>query len=119
MNTSIFYIIIASAVFIFFAGIRIVRPTQRGLVERLGKYQKFAHPGFHWIIPIIDRLFFVNITEQMVDAEPQEITTNHNLHARVDAVPYFKVLEESLLICFFLIILWSGQTNASTKNLMI
>lgn len=119
MNTSIFYIIIVSAVLIFFAGTRIVRPTKRGLVECLGKYQKFAHQGFHWIIPIIDRLFFVNITEQMVDAEPQEIITNDNLNARVNAVVYFKILEESLLICLFLIILWSGQTNASTKNLMI
>lgn len=89
MNTSIFYIIIVSAVLIFFAGTRIVRPTKRGLVECLGKYQKFAHPGFHWIIPIIDRLFFVNITEQMVDAVPQQIITNDNLNARVNGVVYF------------------------------
>jgi regulator of protease activity HflC (stomatin/prohibitin superfamily) len=71
-----------------------VRPTQRGLIERFGKYRKFAMPGFHWIIPAIDRLFLVNITEQMVDAEPQEIITNDNLNAIVDAVVYFKVLEE-------------------------
>lgn len=93
MDTLIIYIFI-SAVFFFLAGIRIIRPTQRGLIERLGKYKKFADPGFHWIIPIIDRLFFVNITEQMVDAEPQEIITNDNLNARVDAVVYFKVLQE-------------------------
>ena len=39
-------------VLIFLVGIRIVRPTQRGLIERLGKYHNFANPGFHWIIPI-------------------------------------------------------------------
>jgi regulator of protease activity HflC (stomatin/prohibitin superfamily) len=33
----------------------------------------------------------VNVTEQMVDAEPQEIITNDNLNARVDAQVYFKV----------------------------
>jgi regulator of protease activity HflC (stomatin/prohibitin superfamily) len=77
--------------FLFFAGIRIVRPTQRGLIERLGKYHKFANPGFHWIIPIIDKLYIVNITEQMVDAQPQEIITNDNLNASVDAQVYFKV----------------------------
>ena len=91
-------IVILSAItvvlFIFFSGVRIVRPTQRGLIERFGKYRKFAMPGFHWIIPAIDRLFLVNITEQMVDAEPQEIITNDNLNASVDAVVYFKVLEE-------------------------
>ena len=81
-------------VFFLFSGIRIIRPTQRGLIERLGKYQKFGNPGFHWIIPVIDRMFLVNVTEQMVDAEPQEIITNDNLNARVDAVVYFKVLEE-------------------------
>lgn len=54
--------------FFFFAGINIIRPTQRGLVERLGKYSKFAQPGFHWIIPVIDKMYVVNTTELMVDA---------------------------------------------------
>jgi len=83
--------IIIPLVVLFFAGIRIVRPTHRGLIERLGKYNKLAGPGFHWIIPVIDRLFLVNVTEQMVDAEPQEIITNDNLNASVDAQVYFKV----------------------------
>ena len=55
---------------LFLAGIRIIRPTHRGLVERMGKYRRFARPGFNWIIPIMDRMFRVNITEVMVDAEP-------------------------------------------------
>ena len=83
--------IIVPIVLIFLAGIRIVRPTHKGLIERLGKYKKLADPGFHWIIPVIDRLFYVNITEQMVDAEPQEIITNDNLNASVDAQVYFRV----------------------------
>jgi len=84
----------AAAVVVFLAGIRIVRPTHRGLVERLGKYRRFADRGFNWIIPLIDRLIQVNITEQMVDAQPQEIITNDNLNARVDAQVYFKVKED-------------------------
>ena len=83
--------LIIIAIVVFFAGIRIVRPTHRGLVERLGKYRKFALAGFHWIIPIIDRMYQINVTEQMVDAEPQEIITNDNLNARVDAQVYFRV----------------------------
>jgi regulator of protease activity HflC (stomatin/prohibitin superfamily) len=85
-----FYVIIV-VLFLFFSGIKIVRPTQRGLIERLGKYHNFANPGFHWIIPVIDKMYKVNVTEQMVDAEPQEIITNDNLNARVDAQVYFKV----------------------------
>ena len=83
--------LIIPVVIIFLIGIRIVRPTQRGLIERLGKYHNYANPGFHWIIPIIDRLFLVNVTEQMVDADPQEIITNDNLNASVDAQVYFRV----------------------------
>ena len=79
------------AILVFLMGIRIVRPTHRGLIERLGKYIKFANAGFHWIIPIIDSMYLVNVTEQMIDAEPQEIITFDNLNARVDAQVYFKI----------------------------
>ena len=87
----IFALVILIVVGLFFAGIRIIRPTHRGLVERLGKYHRFAAPGFHWIIPVVERMYQVNITEQMVDAQPQEIITNDNLNAKVDAQVYFKV----------------------------
>ena len=91
--------IIAPIVLIFLWGVKIIRPTERGLIERLGKYSSFAMPGFHWIIPVIDKMYMVNVTEQMVDAEPQEIITNDNLNARVDAQVYFKVKsdEESVM----------------------
>ena len=85
-------------VVLFFLGVRIVRPTSRGLIERFGKYNRLANPGFHWIIPLIDRLFLVNITEQMADAEPQEIITNDNLNARVDAQVYYKIKDDEISI---------------------
>lgn len=88
---SIVYFLITLAVVIFLMGVRIVRPTHRGLVERLGKYNRFAVPGFNWVMPMIENLYQINTTEQMVDAEPQEIITNDNLNARVDAQVYFKV----------------------------
>ena len=76
---------------VFLSGARVVRPTSRGLVERLGKYRRFANPGFNWIVPVIDRLFKINITEVMVNAQPQEIITSDKLNASVDAQVYFKV----------------------------
>src|SRR5512135_976707 len=84
-------VIVAIVILYFLLGVRIVRPTHRGLIERFGKYHRFAPPGFHWIIPGVDRLIYINTTEQMVNAEPQEIITNDNLNARVDAQVYFKV----------------------------
>jgi len=91
MNMTIIYLAIAFVVVIFFLGIRIVRPTSRGLIETMGKYTKYAEPGFHWIIVGIQKLYLVNITEQMFNAEPQVIITNDNLNATVDAQVYFKV----------------------------
>jgi len=87
-------IIIAVLLLFFFAGIRIIRPTNRALIERLGKYHHFAPPGFNWIIPFIDKMYKINITEKMVNAEPQEIITNDNLNASVDAQVYFKIKED-------------------------
>jgi regulator of protease activity HflC (stomatin/prohibitin superfamily) len=83
-----------AVVVMFLAGIRIVRPTHRGLIERLGRYNRFAMPGLNWVIPIIETIHQVNITEQMMDAAPQEIITNDNLNARVDAQVYFRVKED-------------------------
>jgi regulator of protease activity HflC (stomatin/prohibitin superfamily) len=88
---SMFYLLGVVIVIVFFMGVRIVRPTHRGLIERLGKYDRFANAGFHWIMPVIEHMYQVNTTEQMVDAEPQEIITNDNLNAKVDAQVYFKV----------------------------
>ena len=89
-----FLYLIVLVVLVFLWGVRIIRPTSRGLIERLGKYHRFAKPGFHWIVPIIERMYIVNITEQMVNADPQEIITNDNLNASVDAQVYFKVKED-------------------------
>jgi len=91
MESTIILVVIALVLALFFSGIRIVRPTHRGLIEVLGKYRHFAEPGFHWIWPVIMKLYQINTTEQMVNAEPQEIITNDNLNARVDAQVYFRV----------------------------
>ena len=83
---------LAGLVFVYLlAGMRVVRPTSRGLVEHFGKYRRLAEPGFHWIAPLVERMFLVNVTEVMVNAERQEIITSDKLNARVDAQVYFKV----------------------------
>jgi regulator of protease activity HflC (stomatin/prohibitin superfamily) len=104
---------LAAVLFLVFSGIRIVRPTHRGLIERFGKYKRFAEPGLNWIIPLgIEKIFIVNITEQMVDAQPQEIITNDNLNAKVDAQVYFKVRSDEENIK-------KSQYNVNHYNLQI
>jgi regulator of protease activity HflC (stomatin/prohibitin superfamily) len=79
----------------------VIRPTHRGLVERFGKYNRFFGSGLGIRIPLVERVVRVNITEMMVDAGNQEIITNDNLNASVDAQVYFKVKsdEESVKNC--------------------
>ena len=73
------------------ASIRTVRPTSRGLIERFGRYNRFANPGIVFLVPFIERLIRINITENMIDAGLQEIITSDSLNAQVDAQVYFKV----------------------------
>jgi regulator of protease activity HflC (stomatin/prohibitin superfamily) len=89
----VFWIVFGIVAFIaLVTSSRTVRPVARGLVERFGKYKRFANPGLILIIPFgIEHLLKVNITEMMVDAGGQEIITKDALNASVDAQVYFKV----------------------------
>jgi regulator of protease activity HflC (stomatin/prohibitin superfamily) len=87
----IILVVVIFAIATVLSGIRIVRPTHRGLVERLGKYARYAEPGFHIIIPYMERMYQVDIREVLVEAQPQTIITNDNLNAKVDAQVYLKV----------------------------
>lgn len=73
------------------SGIRVIRPTHRGIIETLGNYSSFMAPGFRWIIPIFQSLHTKNVTEQMSHIQPQDIITKDNLNARVDLVVYYKI----------------------------
>ena len=84
-------IALVATVIIGAAGIRIVRPTHKMLIETLGKYSKTAEQGFNWIIPLIQSGRYVNITERMVDVPKQMIQTKDKLNTTVDAVVYYQV----------------------------
>jgi regulator of protease activity HflC (stomatin/prohibitin superfamily) len=76
---------------IILSGIRIIRPTHRAAIETLGKYTRFQKSGITFIIPFVQKLYSVNITEQLVDVMRQEVITKDNLNCTVDAQVYFKV----------------------------
>ena len=88
---------------IFIIGIRHVKPTQRGIVERKHKYHNFLNPGYHWINPIFGRLIIIDVGEQIADILPQRIITNDNLIVKIDAQVCFKVKadEESVKEIFY------------------
>lgn len=85
----VFFVILVPVLVL--ASVRIVRPTHRAIIERLGKYNRFSQPGLSFVIPLIERMFQINVTEKLVDLERQEVITGDNLNAFVDAQVYFKV----------------------------
>ncbi len=91
MASLLMSLVLAICGFMLGLAIRTIRPTTRGVVERLGKYNRFCEAGVCVIVPIVERLVKVNITEIMVNAEPQTIITKDKLNASVDAQVYFKV----------------------------
>jgi regulator of protease activity HflC (stomatin/prohibitin superfamily) len=85
---------IAFVVFVIAAtGLKIIRPWQKGLVERLGKYQRTADSGLTIIIPFMEKLIKVDMREQVVDVPPQGVITKDNVVVEVDAVVYYEVTD--------------------------
>lgn len=100
------------------SGIRIVRPTHRAVIERLGKYKRFQNSGITWIVPGLEKQISVNITEQMTEAMEQEIITKDNLNAKVDAQVYFKVIpdEENVKASLYNVYNYSHQIVALAQT---
>jgi len=82
---------VVGALIILFSGFKTVRPIEKGVIERFGKFQRIKDAGLTWIIPTIDKMYKVNITEQMVDVMPQMVITKDKLNAEVDAVVYYQI----------------------------
>ena len=87
-------IVIAIVVFIIAAtGLKIVQPYEKGLIERLGKYQRTVDSGLTLIIPFLEKITKVDMREQVVDIPPQAVITKDNVVVEVDAVVYYEVTD--------------------------
>ncbi len=97
------------------AAVKIVRPYQRGIVERLGKYKATMEPGLHILVPFIDKMRLVDMREQVVDVPPQEVITADNVVVSVDAVVFYEPTDPQRLVYnianFVLAITKLAQTN--------
>jgi regulator of protease activity HflC (stomatin/prohibitin superfamily) len=97
------------------AGVRIIRPYQKGIVEMLGKYQATVDPGLRLIVPFVQSIRPVDMREQVIDVPPQEVITSDNVVVSVDAVVYYEPTDPQRLIYnvanFILAVTKLAQTN--------
>lgn len=93
MSTFATILIIAILIFIFFIRITIINQYERGVILKMGKYQKTFAPGIHLIIPILQKVIKVDVRTSMCDIRPQEVITKDNITVTVDAVVYMRVLD--------------------------
>ena len=75
------------------AGLKVIRPYEKGLVELLGRYQYTVESGLRWVLPFVKRLTKVDMREQVVDVPPQEVITKDNVAVTVDAVIYYEATD--------------------------
>lgn len=90
------YLLIPAALILIYIllSLKVVRQSERGLVETLGKYSDYAEPGMKVVLLGFQRIIIVDITENMVEVDKQMIITKDRLNAEVNAQVYFKVKED-------------------------
>ena len=86
-------VVVALALIVLIAGLRIVAQYQRAVVFRLGKFQSIRDPGLTWIIPLIDLARLVDVRVVTLTVEPQETMTKDNVPVKVRAVVWYRVTQ--------------------------
>lgn len=92
-----FGLVMAFSLFILIKVIKSFRlvPNQFAyIVERLGNYHKTLGPGFHALIPFLDKVVYKqDLREETIEVEPQECFTKDNVKVEVDGVIYLSVMD--------------------------
>lgn len=112
-------LLIMLAIFVFIialTGLRVVSPYEKGVIERLGRYQRTAQPGLTLIIPFLDTLRKVDMREQVVDVQPQEVITKDNVVVTVDAIIYYEATDP-VKLTYNVADFYSAATKLAQTNL--
>ena len=102
MNPGVVAIIVISIILVillivFISSIRIIRQTEKAVVERLGKYLKTWDTGIHMLLPFVDRVAHkVSMKEQVHDFPPQPVITKDNVTMQIDTIVFFQVTDPKL-----------------------
>lgn len=90
-----FVTIVVLAVFVLVLRMfRVVPMRVLAVKERLGKFKGVLKPGFHFIVPFVDRIAYMHDSrEQVIDIPKQRCITRDNVEVDVDGVVYLKVAD--------------------------
>ena len=94
-QTLIWAVIVAVlAVVVVRKSVIIVRQGYEYTVERFGRYRTTFNPGFHLMLPFVNRIGQrVNMMERVLDVPSQEVISKDNAVLTVDGVVFFQVLD--------------------------
>lgn len=82
---------------VLICSIKIVKQTEKVIVERLGAYRTTWNVGIHMLLPFFDRVALrVSMKEQVKDFEPQSVITKDNVTMEIDTVVFFVVTDAKL-----------------------
>jgi regulator of protease activity HflC (stomatin/prohibitin superfamily) len=74
--------------------IRIVPTKSAYVVERLGRYSKTLGPGFHVLVPFLEKVAYIqDLKEETITVPPQTCFTTDNVQVEVDGVIYISVMD--------------------------
>jgi regulator of protease activity HflC (stomatin/prohibitin superfamily) len=107
-------VVIVLAVVLISQSIRIVYEWERGVVFRLGRFNRILPPGIQFIIPVIERAVKVDLRVFVADVPKQEIITKDNVTVKVNAVVYFRVMDPASVLTRVENYLYATQQVAQT-----
>ena len=87
----LFIFLLAGAAFLLFSSLKILAEWEKGVVLRLGRSVGQRGPGPVFVIPIVERLYRIDLRTVTMDVQPQDIITKDNVSMKVNAVVYFRV----------------------------
>jgi regulator of protease activity HflC (stomatin/prohibitin superfamily) len=95
MEGFLLVIVAGLAATIFKTSVRVDREYERGVMFRLGRFQKVQGPGLYFTVPIVDQKVQVDVRTKTVDIAPQEAVTADSVTIKINAVLYYRIIDES------------------------